>query len=213
MSLDNPVFFLLRLKAGILKIAHYAQHIKKGVIKLLEKTFVLIKPDGVERGLVGRIITKFEEAGIKIEDLKMLRTGPEMVDKLYPAKEDWLMSAGGKLLQTCEKYNIDVIDKLGTDNGLELGKIVRQWQVEYIVSGPIVVMILSGNRVIEAVRKLIGDTSPLFAQPSTIRGDFSIDSADFANLSGNRAIHNLVHASSSLEGAKYEISLWFGEKI
>lgn len=180
---------------------------------MLEKTFVLIKPDGVERGLIGKIITRFEEASIKIEALKMLRTRPEMVNKLYPAKEEWLKSAGGKLLQSCEKYSIDVISKLGTDNALELGKIVRQWQVEYIVSGPIVIMILSGNRATEAVKKLIGDTSPLFAQPGTIRGDFSIDSADFANLSGNRAIHKLVHASSSLEEAKYEISLWFGEKI
>lgn len=183
----------------------------EGVIKILEETFVLIKPDGVERGLVGKVISRFERVGLKIKALKMAQATPEIASSLYPDKKDWLRSVGNKMLQTCQKYEIDVSDELGTDDTLELGKLVRKWLMKYITSGRVVAMILTGNRAVEATRKLIGDTNPLFAQPGTIRGDFSTDSADFAGLS-SRAIYNIVHASGTPEEAEYEISLWFGKE-
>lgn len=176
----------------------------------MEKTFVLIKPDGVEKGLIGEIISRFERAGLKIEALKMTQATPEIVANLYSDKEDWLRSVGNKMLQTFQKYDIDIVDELGTDDAIKLGKMVRKWLSNYITSGRVVAMILSGNRAVEATRKLVGDTNPLFAQPGTIRGDFSTDSADFAGRSG-RAIHNVVHASGTPEEAEYEISLWFGK--
>ena len=174
----------------------------------MEKTFALIKPDGVERGLIGEIISRFERVGLKVEALRMTKATKEIAAKLYPDKKDWLETVGGKLLQTCQKYEVNVMDELGTNDLLELGKLVRKWLIEYVTSGPVVPMILSGNRAVEATRKIIGDTNPLFAQPGTIRGDFSVDSADLANLS-ERAIYNIIHASGSPEEAEYEASLWF----
>lgn len=174
-----------------------------------EKTFVMIKPDAVNRGLIGEIISRFERSGLKIEALKMLNASPEIVAKLYPNDENWLRSVGQKMSKTYERYEKDTVADMGTNDTLELGKMVRQWLVEYITMGPIVIMVLSGNHAVEIVRKLIGDTNPVLAQPGSIRGDFSIDSADFAN-SAHRAIYNLVHASGSVSEAKDEIALWFG---
>jgi nucleoside-diphosphate kinase len=98
---------------------------------------------------------------------------------------------------------------MGTDDTLALGKMVRQWLIDYMSMGPVVIMILSGNHAAEVVRKLIGDTNPIFALPGSIRGDFSIDSADYAN-SAHRAIFNIVHASENSKEAEQEIELWFG---
>ena len=175
----------------------------------MEKTFVMIKPDTVKRSLVGEIISRFENVGLKIEALKMINADPEIVAKLYPDQEEWLRSVGNKMSQTYKKYEKDIVKDMKTDDTLELGKMVRQWLVDYTTMGPIVIMILSGNHAAEVVRKLIGDTNPVFASPGSIRGDFSIDSADYAN-SAYRAIYNIVHASGNSEEAKQEIELWFG---
>ncbi|MGB9596464.1 MAG: nucleoside-diphosphate kinase [Candidatus Poribacteria bacterium] len=175
----------------------------------MEKTFAMIKPDAVGRGLIGEIISRFENSGLKIEALKMINASPEIVAKLYPNDETWLKSVGQKMYNTYKRYEKDIVADMGTDDTLKLGKMVRQWLVEYITMGPIVIMILSGNHAVEVVRKLIGDTNPVLAQPGSIRGDFSVDSADFAN-SAHRAIYNLVHASGSVKEAEDEIALWFG---
>ena len=177
----------------------------------MERTFVLIKPDSIKRGLIGEIISRFERVGLKIEDLRMIQASSEVVAQLYPDDEKWLRSVGNKMSQTYKKYEKDIVSEMGTDDTLELGKMVRQWLVDYTASEPVVIMILVGNHAVDLVRKLIGDTNPIFAQPGTIRGDFSMDSADNANSSG-RAIYNLVHASGGQEEAEREIALWFGTK-
>ena len=177
----------------------------------MERTFAMIKPDAVMKGLIGKIISRFENAGLKIEALRMVNASPEIVSKLYPDREEWLRSVGTKMSNTYKKYDKDVVKDMGTDDTLELGKMVRKWLVDYTIMGPIVIMVLSGNHAAEVVRKLVGDTNPVFAQPGSIRGDFSIDSADFAN-SAHRAIYNIVHASGNSEEAEEEIALWFGEK-
>ena len=175
----------------------------------MEKTFAMIKPDAIQRGLIGEIISRFENVGLKIEALKMIKAKPEIVANLYPDKEEWLRSVGAKMSNTYKKYDKDIVKDMGTDDTLALGKMVRQWLIDYMSVGPVVIMILSGNHAAEVVRKLIGDTNPVFALPGSIRGDFSIDSADYAN-SAHRAIFNIVHASGNSEEAKQEIELWFG---
>lgn len=176
----------------------------------MERTFVMIKPDAVKRGLIGEIISRFEKVGLFIEALEMINADPKVVESLYPDDEEWLRSVGTKMSNTYEKYGKDIFAEMGTKDTLELGKKVRQWLIEYMTMGPIVIMILSGNHAAEIARKIIGNTNPVFASPGTIRGDFSIDSADFAN-SSNRAIYNLVHASEDEKTAKQEIKLWFNK--
>jgi nucleoside-diphosphate kinase len=175
----------------------------------LDRTFSMIKPDAVNRGLIGEIISRFENSGLKIDALKMVNANPDIVAKLYPDDETWLRSVGKKMSDTYKRYEKDIIADMKTDDTLELGKMVRQWLVEYTTMGPIVIMVLSGNHAAEVVRKIIGDTNPVLAQPGSIRGDFSVDSADFAN-SAHRAIYNIVHASGNAKEAEEEIALWFG---
>ena len=177
----------------------------------MEKTLVLIKPDAFKRGLVGEIISRFERAGLRLEETKIVNAATEIVEKHYPDDKNWIRSIGKKTVDAYKKYNLNIAEDLGTDDTLEVGKLVRKWLIQHLTSGPVFVLILSGNHAIEVARKIIGNTIPLFAELGTIRGDFSIDSPDLS-IKEKRALQNLVHASSTIEEAKREISLWF-EKV
>ncbi len=173
-----------------------------------EKTVVLIKPDGVKRGLVGEIISRIERRGLKIISLEMIQAQREQIDNHYPKDEKWITRLGEKTLNNYKTYNVDPIKALGTDNPLEIGKMVRGWLLDYMTSGPMVKMIVQGVHAIDMVRKLAGKSLPAEAEMGTIRGDFSVDSATAANK-GKRAVHNIIHASETPEEAKNEIALWF----
>ncbi|MDD5016432.1 MAG: nucleoside-diphosphate kinase [Atribacterota bacterium] len=174
----------------------------------MERTLVLIKPDAFKKGLIGKIISRFESVGLNLEEMKMVNATRKIVEKHYSDDKNWIRSVGKKTIETYQKYNLNIAEDLGTDDALEVGNMVRKWLLQQITSGPIITIILSGNHAIEVVRKMVGNTVPLFAELGTIRGDFSIDSPDLATK-GKRALQNLVHASSSVEEAKREISLWF----
>lgn len=177
----------------------------------MERTLALIKPDAFKRGLVGKIISRFERVGLRLEEIKIVNATNEIVRKHYPDDKNWIKSVGKKTVDAYKKYNLNIAEDLGTDDALEVGNLVRKWLIQQITSGPIVVIILSGNHAIEVVRKIVGNTIPLFAELGTVRGDFSIDSPDLSTKE-KRALQNLVHASASVEEAKREISLWF-EKV
>ena len=174
----------------------------------MERTLVLIKPDAFEKCLVGEIISRFERVGLKLEEMKIVNATTEIVEKHYPDDKNWIRSVGKKAVDTYRKYNLNIAEDLGTDDALEVGKLVRKWLIQHLTSGPMVVLILSGNHAIEVVRKIVGNTVPLFAELGSIRGDFSIDSPDLSTKE-RRALQNLVHASETVEEAKREISLWF----
>jgi nucleoside-diphosphate kinase len=173
-----------------------------------EKTFLLIKPDGVRRGLTGEIIRRLEQRNLKIIALDMVMPSRDKFDEHYPKGETWISRLGEKTLSTYEKYGIDPIEELGTDKKEEIGKMVRGWLMDFMTSGPVVKMVVQGVHAIDMVRKIAGDTMPAKAEMGTIRGDFSIDSPASAN-SEKRAVHNLVHASETSEEAEHEIGYWF----
>ncbi len=173
-----------------------------------EKTFVLIKPDGVKRGLIGEIIKRIEQRGLKIIALNMIQATLEQIDGHYPKDREWIKRLGEKTLETYKKYGYSAKKELGTEDAVEIGKIIRQWLLEFLSSGPIVKMIVEGIHAVDMVRKLVGKTIPAFAEMGTIRGDFSVDSPILANL-GKRSIHNLVHASETPLEAEHEINFWF----
>jgi nucleoside-diphosphate kinase len=174
----------------------------------MERTLVLIKPDAFKRGLVGEIISRFERVGLTLEGMKIVNATTEIVEKHYPDDKNWIRSVGKKTIDTYEKYNLNIIEDLGTNDALKIGKLVRKWLIQHLTSGPVSVLILSGNHAVEIVRKIVGNTVPIFAELGTIRGDFSIDSPDFSTRE-RRVLQNLVHASETVEEAKREISLWF----
>lgn len=176
---------------------------------MVEETLVLIKPDAFKRSLTGEIIARFERASLKLEKMKLIKPTKGLVEQHYPDDADWLESIGKKTIKTYEKYNLNLKNDLGTNDALEIGKKIRKWLIQYVTSGPVIAIVFSGNHAIEVVRKIVGNTVPVFAETGTIRGDYSIDSPDLADKE-KRSIQNLVHASGNKEEAEKEIILWFG---
>ncbi|MEN6429477.1 MAG: nucleoside-diphosphate kinase [Coriobacteriales bacterium] len=134
---------------------------------MIQQTYIMIKPDGVARGLVGRIIDRIESVGLAIERMEMARVTPEEAAANYAEHE---------------------------------GKPFYQGLIEYITSGPVVKMVVSGEEAVLVMRKLMGATDPKTAAPGTIRGDFGL-SLDA----------NIVHGSDSPESAAREIAIFFGQ--
>lgn len=176
-----------------------------------EKTFVMVKPDGVKKGIVGEIIKRFEQRDLKIVALEMFQPTRKQIDDHYPKDEVWIKRLGDKSLATYQKYNMDAKELLGTDDAMSIGKMVRGWLVDYMTSAPLVRMVVEGVHAVDMVRKIAGVTMPYLADMGTIRGDFSNDSPAVAN-SEKRAVMNILHASETPEEADHEIKHWFGAK-
>lgn len=170
----------------------------------------MIKPDGVRKGLIGEIIRRLEQRDMKIVALEMFQPTYEEMDNHYPKDEAWIERLGGKTFKTYEKYGHDPKAEYGVANELEMGQMVRQWLVDYMISAPLVKMVVQGIHAVDMVRKIVGPTLPYMAEMGTIRGDFSADSPLLANKE-RRAIMNLVHASETPEEAAHEIKHWFGD--
>ncbi len=171
-----------------------------------EQTLVLIKGDGVQRGFVGEIITRFERVGLKIKAMKMVWPSQEIIDKHYdPNNTEWLEDVGTKALKGYEKKGIKV-DK----TPLEIGQHVQKNLLSMLAAGPVVALVLQGAHAVEVVRKLVGSTDPISSAPGTIRGDFSFDSYGMSD-GDDRAMRNLIHASGEVDEAKKEIEIWFDE--
>ncbi|OJI08200.1 MAG: nucleoside-diphosphate kinase [Candidatus Vogelbacteria bacterium CG22_combo_CG10-13_8_21_14_all_37_9] len=174
-----------------------------------EKTYLMIKPDGVRKGLIGEIIRRLEQRDLKVVALQMVRPSREEIDQHYPKDETWIKRLGSKSMATYLKYNLDPIKEVGTSDELVIGQMVREWLVDYMTSAPVVKVVIQGIHAVEVVRKIVGQTIPSNAEMGTIRGDFSIDSPLLANQE-KRAVMNLVHASETAEEALHEIKHWFG---
>jgi nucleoside-diphosphate kinase len=176
-----------------------------------ERTFVLVKPDGVRKGLIGEIIKRFEQRDLKVVALEMFQATRKEIDSHYPKDEAWIRRIGEKTTANYTKYGYDVKKDFGTTDLLKIGKDVREWVIDFMTSAPLVKMVIEGVHSVDMVRKIVGPTMPNLAEMGTIRGDFSVDSAISANIE-RRAVFNLVHASETPEEAKHEIAHWFGDK-
>ncbi len=177
----------------------------------MERTLVLVKPDGVQRNLIGKVISRFEHAGLKIVALKMLKPSKELAAKNYPDSNEWYTKVGERSIGTFKSMGIDVKKKFGTDEPVQIGKTIKGWLVRFLSSGNVVAMVLEGNNAAAHVRRLVGETDPLKASTGSIRGDFSIDDVILGNTL-NRPIVNVVHASGNSQEAVGEIKIWFTEK-
>ncbi len=168
---------------------------------IVQRTLVFIKPDGVKRGLVGEIISRFERAGLKIVGLKMVWLDEEWARRHYP--DEMAERIGRKAKAAFEKAG-----KPFPWDPKAYGEAVLFALRRYVTSAPIVAMVLEGPYAIDIVRKLVGATNPADSPPGTIRGDFSVDAIDYANEQV-RSTFNIVHASDSPEAAEREIAEFF----
>ncbi|MGB8815980.1 MAG: nucleoside-diphosphate kinase [Minisyncoccia bacterium] len=169
-----------------------------------EKTFVIVKPDGVQRSLIGEIIGRFERVGLKLVAMKMLIPTEDMAGSHYTLDKEWVRKVGEKSIKGYESKG-QVPPSM---DPIKLGNRVLEVLKKYFTSGPVVAMVWQGAHAVPIVRKIVGGTEPLSSDVGTIRGDFVLDSYQMSDTDG-RAIRNLIHASGSVEEAKNEINLWF----
>jgi len=170
-----------------------------------DKTLVIIKPDGVQRSLIGEIIKRYERCGLKLIALKMVIPSSEQAKNHYMVGgEAWLEAVGRKAMAAYEKKGA----KSPFDNPRACGQAVLERNAKYLSAGPVIAMVWQGNQAVELVRKITGGTEPLASDVGTIRGDLTLDSYALADT-GERSVRNLIHASGTKEEADKEIAIWF----
>ncbi|NTU69513.1 nucleoside-diphosphate kinase [bacterium] len=164
----------------------------------MERTLVVIKPDGVQKNLIGTIVKYYEDGGLSVKSMEMTNLTKDFVAKHYPMTDEYCLSIGNKAKDA------------GNDVGdvHEYGRHIVKTLQDYLTEGPVVKMILEGESAIKEVRRITGFTDPTQADKGTIRGDYGTDSIAKANTEG-RATRNLIHASGNPEEAEAEIALWF----
>ncbi len=176
-----------------------------------EQTLILAKPDALQRGLVGEIIKRFEARGLKLVGIKMMKASVAHTKKHYLPTKAQLEGMGNKTLATLASSGQDPKKEMGTDNPLEIGKMINGWNFEFLSSGPLVAMVFEGPHAAEMGRKIVGNTLPFKADIGTLRGDFSVDSPILGNLN-KRPVRNIVHASGDPIEARREVKHWFSKK-
>lgn len=176
------------------------QHPKK------ERTFVIIKPDGIQRAMIGEILSRFEKTGLKFTAMKFLVPTAEQCWTHYNKDEAWFQSKGERIVKGREEMGLPV-----EKPALEYGRDIIGQLVTFMTSGPVLAMVIEGNQAVGVVTKLVGGTEPLTSDIGTIRGDLTLDSYDLAGMDG-RAVRNLIHCSDKPEEAEREIKIWFKEE-
>ena len=176
---------------------------------MIERSLVIIKPDGVQRTLIGEIIKRYERTGLKLLAMKMIIPTEEMATRHYHevGGDEWIKEVGRKAAEAYEKKG----EKSPYNTYEENGWAILKANAKYLSSGPVVAMVWEGASAVELVRKITGSTAPLMADVGTIRGDFTLDSYALADTD-RRSIRNLIHASGTAEEAEKEIPIWFNEK-
>ncbi len=168
-----------------------------------ERTFVIIKPDGVQRGLVGEIIKRYERTGLKLVGLRFGVADEKKFWEHYNKDDAWFLKKGTKIAEDKKANNLPA-DK----EPMEYGKDIIRQLVKFMTCGPVLMMVWEGNQAAIVVKKLTGDTEPSTSDVGTIRGDLTLDSYNISAVD-DRAVRNLIHCSDSAEEAKREIALWF----
>ncbi len=172
-----------------------------------ERTLVLIKPDGIQRSLIGEIISRFERIGLKLVGLKMLIPTAEHIEAHYTLDPEWRRLTGEKTIAGYEKKGLEP----PSHDPIEISGVILNNLKKYMTSGPVVAMVWQGAHAVQIVRKVVGGTEPLTSDVGTIRGDYVLDSYQMADEDG-RAVRNLMHASGSIKEAEAEIKHWFKDE-
>lgn len=167
-----------------------------------ERTFVMFKPDTVQRGLMGEIVKRFEATGLKCSAVKMFMADEARLFKHYNKDEAWFMKKGQGIVDDLTKQGIEV-----TKEPIEYGKDIIRANAVFMMSSPVVAMVWEGNQAVAVIKKLVGSTEPATSDVGTVRGDYTVDSYSHAAFE-NRAVRNLIHCSDEVSEAEREIALW-----
>lgn len=174
-----------------------------------ERTFVMLKPDAVQRGLIGEIIKRFEATGLKCSALKMFNADEETLFAHYNKDEAWFMKKGTGIVD-----NLKAQGKPVEKDAIEYGKDIIRQNAVFMMQSPLVAMVWEGNQAGVVIKKLVGSTEPATSDVGTIRGDYTVDSYAHSAYE-DRAVRNLIHCTDPEDGpeeAEREIALWFTEE-
>lgn len=170
---------------------------------LHEQTLVLLKPDAIQRGLMGEILSRFEKKGLKVVAMKMVWPTLEQAKNHYDQPEADMMALGERTIASYKEKGLEM-----NKEPMDIAREIQKRLLRYLVVGPIVALVIEGAHAVAHVRKIRGATNPLSADVGTITADLTIDSYFLADPD-ERSIRNLVHASGSVEEANREIAIWF----
>jgi len=170
-----------------------------------ERTFVILKPDTVQRSLIGEVIKRFERTGLKFTAMKMFIPSKEQLLTHYNKDDAWFLKKGTRIVEDLKSQGLPV-DK----DAMAYGRAIIDTIVDYMTAAPVVAIVLEGNQSVAVVTKLVGTTEPMSSDVGTIRGDYTVDSYGHSSYE-NRAVRNLIHCSESPEEAEREIKVWFDE--
>lgn len=170
-----------------------------------ERTLVIIKPDGVQRGLIGDIINRFERTGLKFTGFKFLVPTVEQCLEHYHKDEEWFLRKGKRIIEDLTAQGLPV-----EKDAMAYGKGIIDTIVAFITAGPVLAMVIEGNQSVAIVTKITGSTEPATSDVGTIRGDLTVDSYGHSTIQ-NRAVRNLIHCSESPDEAERELKVWFTE--
>ncbi len=170
-----------------------------------ERTFVILKPDTVQRSLMGEVIRRFEQTGLKCTAMKMFVADEARLFKHYNKDEAWFLKKGNNIVE-----NLKAAGKPVEKDALEYGKDIIRANAVYMGAAPVVAMVWEGNQAVGVIKKIVGSTEPSTSDVGTIRGDYTIDSYAHSAYE-DRAVRNLIHCSDMPEEAEREIALWMDE--
>jgi len=171
-----------------------------------ERTLVILKPDTVQRSLIGELIMRFEKTGLKITAMKMMVADEPTLMKHYNKDDEWFLKKGKRIIEDLTAQNMPI-----EKEAMEYGKDIIRTIMHYMTVAPSIALIIEGNQSVAVVTKLVGTTEPSTSDVGTIRGDLTVDSYGHSSFE-NRAVRNLVHCSESSEEAEREIALWFSDQ-
>lgn len=170
-----------------------------------ERTLVILKPDAIQRGLVGEIIKRLERTGLKLVAMKIVNATEEQLWRHYNKDEEWFTKKGENTVKNRRDLGLPI-----EKEAIEYGKDIVRALVSFMTCGPVVPMVWEGNQAVGIVKKIVGATEPLSSDGGTIRGDYTLDSYELASLD-DRAVRNLIHCSDPVTDAEREIPLWFSK--
>jgi len=169
----------------------------------MERSLVLVKPDGVQRSLIGEIVRRIERTGLKLVALKFILATEAQGLEHYKKDDEWCIKKG-ELRVSQRQASGRPVEK----EAIEYGRDIYRANVHFITAGPVIAMIWEGNKAVGIVKKLVGGTEPLTSDVGTIRGDLTVDSYDISN-DDERCVRNLIHCTDVPSEAQREIDIWF----
>lgn len=170
-----------------------------------ERTLIILKPDTVQRSLIGEVIKRFERTGLKFTAMKMFVPDKDKLMTHYNKDDEWFLKKGKRIIEDLESHSLPV-----EKDAIAYGRAIIDTVVSYMTAAPVIAIVAEGNEAVKVVTKLVGTTEPSTSDVGTIRGDYTVDSYGHSSYE-NRAVRNLIHCSETPAEAEREIAVWFTE--